>query len=395
MKAIADRFNASQTRYEAIPLSVPGSDDAKTKFMLSVAGGDPPDLVATWEPVLPVWARDGIVQPLGAFMSPSDRTAYDQEYPVARRAGTYRGKVYGLSVGLNVPGLYYRPSLLKAVGLPDRPPHTLEELARWGARLDERDPDGRIRRVGLDPGWLRDLAPLFGARAEAGRIDSPENLAALRWIVGVKSKLGLKAVQRYQSGIGIGDSGRLAQAGWPFAAGRYAMAVDGQWRVSEVAKGAPEFVDDYRTAPLPPHESGPRGAGYAVATLIAIPSGARHAAGAWAFARFWGGLADPALAAEMNVKGGWLPSSPAMAAAPAYRAYVRRYPQYAAFMKAVAGPAMQTHPPIPDNAYLFDALDRAETVATSGDATPARALRDAQRELDHERARLREIGDAR
>ena len=139
---------------------------------------------------------------------------------------------------------------------------------------------------------------------------------------------------------------------------------------------------------------GPFGAGYAVATLLTMPSGARHARGAWAFARFWGGLADPKIAAEMNVRGGWLPSSPAMAAAPAYRDDVRRYPQFGPFLAALAAPGLQTAPPVPDQAFLFDAAGRAEWEAISGDKTPKAALRDAQRDLDRERARRRALGEA-
>ena len=393
VQRIADRFNASQTRYEALTLGVPGTEDAKTKFMLAVSGGDPPDLVATWEPTLPLWARDGVVRPLDAFMSPADRAAYAAEFPVARKAGTFRGRVYGLCVGLNVVGLYYRPDLLREAGLPARAPRTLEEMASWGDRLTRRDSDGRLRRWGLSPGDLRDLAPLFGGGYERGRLDTPANLAALSYLAGRRGRLGFKEVQRFQSGAGLDAHGGSSGEGWPFVTGRYGMAVDGQWRVAELARTVPEFVPKYRTCPLPPRAAGPRGTGYAVATMLAIPATARHAAGAWAFARFWGGLADPKAAAEMNVGGGWLPSSPAMAAAPAYRDYARRYPQFGPFVRAVAAPAMQTAPPVAGQQFLFDAAGKAEWSAISGEKPPARALRDAQRDLDLERARRAALGE--
>lgn len=393
IQAIADRFNLSQSRYEAIPLSVPGGDETKTKFMLAVSGGDPPDLVATWDPVLPLWARDGIAQPLDPWMSSTDRAAYAKEFPVARRAGEYRGKVYGLSVGLNLFGLYYRPDLLRAAGLPGRAPRTLEELADWGDRLNVRKADGSLARWGLAPGGLRDLGPLFGGGYEEGRIDTPGNLAALRWMAERRAKVGFKEVQRFQVGIGLDAGGNSSEAGWPFVMGRYAMAMDGQWRVGEIAKSAPEFAHLYRTAPLPPRVGGFAGAGYAVATLIALPAGARHAAGAWAFARFWGGLSDPKGAAALYVRGGWLPSSPAMAAAPAYRDYVRRVPQFGSFLSALAAPGLQTAPPVAYQAYLADAAGKAEWNAISGDQPADVALRDAQRDLDHELLRRRALGE--
>ena len=249
VRRIADRFNASQTRYEVVPLSVPGGDATRTKFMLAVSGGDPPDVVATWENVLPLWARDGIVRPLDPFMSPVDRAAYAATYPVARKAGAYQGKIYGLSVGLNVPALYYRPAVLRAAGLPDRPPRTLEEEARWGDALDQKAADGSLKRLGLLPGDLRDLAPYFGGGYEGGRIDTPGNRAALAWIARQREKVGFDRYVRFQVGLGLDSAGGSGGDSWPFVAGRYGMAVDGQWRVEQVAKSAPQIAREYLTAP--------------------------------------------------------------------------------------------------------------------------------------------------
>ncbi len=394
IERIAARFNASQSRYEVVPLSVPGGDATTTKFMLAVSGGNPPDLVASWDPVLPLWARDGIVQPLDDRMSPADRHAYASEYPVARAAGAYRGKTYGLCVGLNVQAVYYRPKELRAAGLPDRAPKTLEEMEDWGARLDRKAADGSLVRLGLLPAGLRDHAPAFGGGYADGRIDTPGNRAALEWETRQRRRVGFDRYLRFQIGLGLDSAGGSGGGGWPFVVGRYALAVDGQWRVEEIAKYAPEMVHDYRTAPLPPRAQGPKGAGYAVATLLMLPTGSRHATGAWEFARFWAGLADPKVAAEMNVAGGWLPSSPAMAAAPAYREYVRRYPQFGTFMDVLAEPNLQTHPALPDLAYLFDAAGKAEWLAISGAKPPAAALRDAQRDFDRERRRRIALGES-
>src|ERR1700685_1935975 len=40
---IVDQFNASQDKYEVVPVSVPGAG-ADAKFILATIGGDPPDL---------------------------------------------------------------------------------------------------------------------------------------------------------------------------------------------------------------------------------------------------------------------------------------------------------------------------------------------------------------
>ena len=54
---IVDRYNRSQDKYEVIALSVPGGAD--TKFLLGAMGGDPPDVMAQWNPVIPTWAEGG------------------------------------------------------------------------------------------------------------------------------------------------------------------------------------------------------------------------------------------------------------------------------------------------------------------------------------------------
>ena len=386
---IADRFNASQSRYEVVPLSVPGSDAAATKFMLGVSGGAPPDLVASWSPVLPLWARDGIVRPLDPFLSPADRAAFGRQYGVSRRASGFRGKLYGLCVGLNVQAIYYRPAELRAAGLPDRDPQSLDELARWGDRLDRRRADGTLERLGLLPAGLRDHGPAFGGGYEGGRIDTPGNHAALEWETRQHRKVGFAQYERFEAGLGKEGS----VGGWPFISGRFALAVNGQWRVEEIAKAAPEIAREYRVAPLPPVEKEGKRTGYAAPTLLMVPATARHPEGAWAFARFWSGLADPKVAAELNVAGGWLPNGPEMAAAPAYREYVRRYPQFGTFMRVVAEPGLQTLPSVADVAYLFDAAVKQELLATSGKKTPRQALQDAQRDFDKERARREALGE--
>ena len=66
---IVDRFNESQDRYEVMPLSVPGTA-ADSKFLLSVAGGAPPDVMAQWNQVIPKWAESGLIIPLNSLMSP-------------------------------------------------------------------------------------------------------------------------------------------------------------------------------------------------------------------------------------------------------------------------------------------------------------------------------------
>ena len=65
---VCDRFNQSQSRYEVIPLLVPDTS-ADSKFLLSVAGGDPPDVMLHWTQAMSTWAEGGILYPLDTLMT--------------------------------------------------------------------------------------------------------------------------------------------------------------------------------------------------------------------------------------------------------------------------------------------------------------------------------------
>ncbi|HVX56881.1 MAG TPA: extracellular solute-binding protein, partial [Candidatus Saccharimonadales bacterium] len=69
MEDVVKQFNASQTKYQVIPLQVPYGD-ADTKFLLGAAGGNPPDVMAQWTQAISTWSQDGILQPLDTRMTP-------------------------------------------------------------------------------------------------------------------------------------------------------------------------------------------------------------------------------------------------------------------------------------------------------------------------------------
>ena len=88
---IVTRFNESQDKYEVIALSVP-STSADAKFLLAVVGGDPPDLMAQWNPIIPTWAQSGMLRPLDDLMTPDERERFFREaYPIAKKIGVRTG----------------------------------------------------------------------------------------------------------------------------------------------------------------------------------------------------------------------------------------------------------------------------------------------------------------
>ncbi len=400
---IVARYNASQTRYRVVAVSVPSANNQATaKFLLAAVGSTPPDLMAQWLPVVPNWADNGLIRPLDELLTPEERRLYAHDvYPIVRRMGTYKGRLYGICTGIGMSGLYVNASELRAAGIdPDRPARTLEELDARAARLNRVAKGGELRRVGFIPYGLPEYAEAFGGGIydwERGEvtIDTPANRRALEYIVSRHRKLGYDEVVRFEAGLtGADDAG-----GWRFISGAYAMTLDGPWRVEQMGRFAPDF--DYRTDPLPP--PGPSltkglpnpariGAGVANGNFMLIPSKARHPEGAMDFARFWSGLKDPERAAEFYTWGGWLPLTPRIAAAPAYQAYLRKFPRFRTFVDLMPSSNLRSRPPVAYQEFLASIFARAEEEATRGRKTPAQALADAEKRFVGELKRRKELG---
>jgi multiple sugar transport system substrate-binding protein len=381
VRDIVDRFNDSQDRYEVVPLTVIGGS---LKTLIATAGGDPPDCMAQWESVIPAWAERAALTPLDTLMPPDEWHALrDRMYPAVRDIGTYKGHFYGLSTGMNIWAIYYRPDHFRAAGLdPDKFPETLEELDALADKLFQYDKDGRITRIGFSPRWLVQYVAVFGgslydAETEQITFTNPKNVEALEWIKGRADKHGFERILQFESGLSS-----TMQASWPFISGAFSMAVDGQWRVKQLAQYAPEL--EYRVAPIPPPRDGKPLACWSNGNFMVIPSGARNKAGAWAFMRFWSGVDNPQRAAEFYTWGGWLPITPAVANAPAYQAYCDKYPQFRTFLKVMASPNVQVTPPVPVQAFMMNRLGWAEDASLRGRLSPRAALEQAARETERE-----------
>ena len=63
VERIVKEFNTSQDRYWVRAIARPGSN-LDLKFFLSLAGGDPPDLLCHDDPVVADWAHRGVLTPM-------------------------------------------------------------------------------------------------------------------------------------------------------------------------------------------------------------------------------------------------------------------------------------------------------------------------------------------
>jgi multiple sugar transport system substrate-binding protein len=373
-------------------LSVPAAS-ADQKFLLSVAGGDPPDCMAQWNQVIPAWADNGLLVPLDSLMSPDEwADMQSTAYPVALKIGTYKGHLYGVTTGINIWACYYNPQHLIDAGLdPDAFPTDLDTLWSWGLKLTQHDETGHIKRLGFMPQRLTMYTPIFNGRfwdEKTGRVylNTPENLQALQYLADRRAHYGFDNIVRFESSLN--NSGGSLE--WPFISGQYSITVDGQWRVQQLAQYASEM--NYRTAPVPPPPGGKTHAGWSNGNFMIIPKGAKQVDGAWAFIKFWSGLDQPHRAAEFYTWGGWLPISPRVAEAPIYQAYLQATPQFKTFLDILPSENIQSTPQVPYQVYLWDMIQRADDLAVRGEKTPKEALIDLEQQVENELLRRERFG---
>jgi multiple sugar transport system substrate-binding protein len=395
MNHVVDLFNQSQEKYEVVPLLLPSAGgDADSKFLMSVVGGDPPDVMLQWTNAMATWAEAGILHPLDTLMPPQQLNHFLQTaYPVVRKSGWYKGHLYGLIDGFDFWACYYRPDHFREAGLdPDHFPKTLEELALVGRKLTRFDKAGNIMRVGFLPSGLSQFVASFGGSfydEKTGQLllNTPQNLRALTFIVEERKRLGLDKVLRFNAGLSS-DSG----ASWPFISGAYSVIVDGEWRVQQMAQFAPQM--EYRTAPIPAPAGGKRLASFSGPNFLTIPKGAQQVEGAWEFMEFFSGLNNPERAAAFYVAMSWLPLSPLSTSALVYQAFLNKLPQYRTFLDLAASENIALSPPVPDQVYIMDRVQWAEDMATRGTLTPQQALEALEADIARERQRRKEMGYA-
>ena len=399
---IVTEYNNSQDVYEVIPLSVPtttaagqGTTNASQKVLLAIAGGSPPDCMAQWNPVLPAWAEQGLIMPLDEVATKAEiKNFHEGAFPIAIKVGEHRGRLYGVSIGLNDYAIYYNVAHLRAAGLdPANLPDTIPELLEWRRTLTRRDASGNLLRVGLAPLDLSRMWALFGKdlhdeRRHEVNLESNAMREGIRFVHDNNAYYGFEDIIRFQAGIGISSAAGGA-SGWPFMSGQYSMAVDGQWRVEQLAQYAPDL--EYVTGPIPnPDPEGPI-MGLSYGNFMVVPTGAQCPAGAWDFIKFWSGLKDPEAAARLLVRGGWLPTMKATATAPDYQRFIRTYPQFETFVAQLYSDGLQPLPPVVNQVFLNTVITRVSERILRGSMAPNEAMAYFAGELADEERRRKKL----
>ena len=389
VESIVQQFNDSQDRYRVHAIAMPGAN-LDLKFFLSVAGGDPPDLMNHDDPVLADWAYRGVVTPLDELASDEELSQLKEWlFPAALKMSTYQDRFFALCNGLDIRAFYCNKTLLDEHGLPL--PETIEDLDRIAETIAPAADASDRKRMGYlpDPRRLWAWGIVFGGEladvtadevADQITADSPEILAALKWMAGYSERYGPSNVAAFRSG-----EQALTGASFPLLADRrYAVMMDGQWRVrdlaeaTEVAAKSNKPMDEFTVAPLPSPPEGRRDAGWVNGNFFIVPQQARCKAGAWEFMKFWTGfVGSEAIAAEACAAGGWIPVSQEIVDQDAYQQALADYPLLSEFVRLAASPNQAPVPGLPIASVYYQNVIRAAQEVMYRGADPEAELKNA------------------
>ena len=286
MRAVVDDFNASQSRIYVDFSSVSQID---RKFMLSTAGGVPPDVAGIWSVSLPIYAENNALTPLDRLAA--DNGVRREDYLDAYwQLCSHREHLWALPSTPASVGLIWNKKMFREAGLdPERPPRSIAELEDFNQKLAHRRPDGRLDHIGFlpeEPGyWSAMWGYWFGAVLWDGKgkitVDSPQNVDAYHWIQSYPERFGADNLLAFRDGFG-----NFASPQNPFLNGRLAMELQGVWIYNFIkAYAPPDF--EWGVAPFPtenPARLPPFG--LVETDVLVIPNGVKHPQESFEFLRY-------------------------------------------------------------------------------------------------------------
>ena len=279
-----------QSQHKDVSLSVVGGI-TDTKIVAAIRAGNAPDVVSSfnsynvgvycgtkgWIDLAPLLKQSNI----SASIFPS----------VAQYYTEYNGTRCALPLLADSYGLYYNKTLFKKAGITS-PPKTISELTADAKKLTQRNPDGSLKVVGLDPfiGFYENVPERWAAAFGGKYIDAKGNAILadqaawpkmLKWQKALVDWYGYDKLVKFQAGLGDEFSSSNA-----FETGKLAMNLDGEWRVAFIQNEKPSL--QYGTAPIPVDDAQPGlyGSGYINGTIIGIPKNGHHTAQAWDLVKY-------------------------------------------------------------------------------------------------------------
>jgi len=221
-----DAFRAKYPQIKIDIVSTAGFIDFIQKLNTLAAGNQSPDVIMLGGEWVPVYAEQGVLQPLDPFIEKTPDFRKEDYLPSVMKGLSYKGQLWGLPKDVNVNVLYYNKSAFDEAGL-DYPnaDWTWDDLLAAAQALTKRS-GGRTERYGFaaPAPWTfiwQNGGEIFDSDIEPTRvrIDEPEAVEALEFYYGLSSEYHVSPTPAEVQQTPLVDL---------FAAGRLAMFQEGR-----------------------------------------------------------------------------------------------------------------------------------------------------------------------
>jgi len=354
-------------------------DDTRVRALSALASGDPPELSVMFSIDLFELVDQDVVVPFDtAIDDAAGRAWLESFYPALMENGQLDGETYGVPFQRSTIVLYWNKDLFREAGLdPDQPPQNWTEMAEMGSAIREATGSWGVMVPSTGyPYWMfqafafQNGHRLMSPDGTEVYFDDPAAIEALEYWVSL-------AGEHQAMPGGTIEWGTLRQN---FLDGTTAMMWHSTGNLTAVRNGA-EF--DFGVAMLPMREQRGSPTGGGNFYLFKDATEAEREA-AVTFVRW---MTAPERAAAWSIETGYMGTSPAAYETEALRRYVEAFPAAAVARDQLehATAELSTY----SGGRVRDALNDAVQAALTGEATPAEALRDAQRRADRALRRYR------
>jgi multiple sugar transport system substrate-binding protein len=294
---IVDEWNSKnpniQVKYTFVPFG-----DILTKYLASVAAGNPPDMVVVPD-IFTTPQRAQKKQAMELTSLGAD-TAKDLFYPNFWNSVQYQGKIYGLPWVGETKYLYYNKDMFKEAGLdPEKGPVTWDDLWAFSDKLDKKE-GAKYTRMAFHPrfgnfdyrGWVWNAGSDFFDNRQWPTVSTDKNVEVLNWMKKWTDRYGYETYAAFKAAAGGGPQ-------HPFIQGKVAMIVETATWEGELKKNGPNIK--YGIVPIPtPDGKQHQNAAYTGGFAVELPVGSKHAKEAFQFAKYWTTDAAVIWAKEQN-----------------------------------------------------------------------------------------------
>ena len=324
VKAMVERYNASQDKVQVIETFQGGYEDAAAKLQQSIAAGTVPEIAMIERAFVERFAAANALVDLTPYLT---KAGLSKDMFVKGLMGYSEynndGKLVSVPFNRSTPILYYNKTAYKEVGLnPDKGPENWEQLKEYAEKLTKKE-GGKTVRYGLtwpiETWYFKAMVAQLGGRTinekrtDVGFADNGTGVTVLTYWADLKNS-GVFKVAPAQDGPTISRQS--------FINGESAMFMESTSLMGTIMKNT-EGKFEVGAAFLPMNKVRAMPTGGA---NVAMMSKGKNKDAAWDFLKWM--LTDPKGGAEFCLKSGYMPFTKQMVDSPEIQALWKKNPQF-------------------------------------------------------------------